>query len=167
MWKAKPAMGLFDYPTEPEQGVSGPLAPELGGRTFTFMEGASEQDWKKILSLVETRHFRAGEDLVSLGEIDDSFYILTSGTVEVMIPDRKGVLQPRAIIPEGSVFGEIAFFDAGPRSGTIRAREAGTAIRVTRKTFDHLAAWEPTLARQILLNLGKILAARLRAATRA
>ena len=47
-------------------------------------------------------------------------------------------------------------------SATIRAVEKGTAIRVTRKNFEHLAAWEPMLARRVLFDLGKTLAVRLR-----
>ena len=67
-----------------------------------------------------------------------------------------------ATITEGSVFGEIAFFDGAPRSATIRSRSTGSAVRVTRENFETLAAWEPTIARQLLFDLGRILAMRLR-----
>jgi CRP-like cAMP-binding protein len=147
-------MGLFDYPTGPAEDV--PV------EEVSFLDGLSEADWKKILSVVETRQFRAGEELVKIGETDDSFYIISSGSVETLIPDGKGQWRALSVIPEGSIFGEIAFFDHGPRSATIRAVENGTAIRVTRQNFDHLTAWEPALARTILLELGKILSFRLR-----
>ncbi len=147
-------MGLFDYPTGP--------AEEVPVEEVTFLDGLSEADWKKILSVVETRQFRTGDELVKMGETDDSFYIISSGSVETLIPDGKGHWRALSVIPEGSVFGEIAFFDHGPRSATIRAVENGTAIRVTRQNFDHLTAWEPALARTILLELGKILSFRLR-----
>lgn len=150
-------MGLFDYPTGPE--------PEPPVEEISFLEGLSEQDWKKILSIVETRHFRAGEDLINLGDVDDSFFILSQGSAEVLIPDGSGGLKTVSIIPEGSVFGEIAFFDGGPRSATVRAREPGAMIRVTRKAFEHLAAWEPVLSRTVLMGLGRVLAFRLRWAT--
>lgn len=147
-------MGLFDYPTgSPE---------EVPVEDVSFLEDLSEADWKKILSVVETRHFRKGDELVRLGDVDDSFYILSSGSVETLLPDGKGNWRALSVIPEGSVFGEIAFFDHGPRSATIRALESGTAIRVTRMNFDHLAAWEPALARTILVDLGKVLSLRLR-----
>lgn len=147
-------MGLFDYPT-----ASGQETPV---EELTFLGDLSEADWKKILSVVETRHFRAGEEIVRLGEADDAFYILSSGSVETLVPDKDGKWNALSIISEGSEFGEIAFFDGGPRSATIRAIENGTAIRVTRKSFEHLAAWEPALARTVLLELGKVLAFRVR-----
>jgi len=147
-------MGLFDYPTG--SGQEGAI------EDVNFLGDLDEGDWKKILSLVETRRFRAGEDLIRSGEMDDSFYILTEGSCEVIVPDSDGEQVKLSTIAEGSVFGEIAFFDKGARSATIRAAEKGTVIRVTRQNFEHLAAWEPMLARRILFDLGKTLAVRLR-----
>jgi len=142
-------MGLFDYPAD--------TAPDEPLQEITFLADLSEADWARLRKLVETRQFRAGDDLIRAGDKDDSFYILTDGEVEVVIDDK--VL---ASIPEGSVFGEIAFFDGAPRSATIRSRTSGSAIRVTRENFETLAAWEPVIARQLLFDLGAILAMRLR-----
>lgn len=142
-------MGLFDYPDT--------IEADKQLQEITFLEGLSDADWSRILKLVETRQFRAGDDLIRAGDKDDSFYILTNGEVEVTIGDK--VL---AAIPKGSVFGEIAFFDGAPRSATIRSKTAGSAIRVTRENFNTLAAWEPVIARQLLFDLGRVLAMRLR-----
>lgn len=146
-------MGLFDYPGTESQDTA--LAE------ITFLGELSEAEWARILRLVETRQFRAGEDLIRTGEKDDSFYILTNGEVDVIIVSGSAETT-LATITEGSVFGEISFFDREPRSATIRARSQGTAVRFTRENFDNLAAWEPNIARQILLDLGRILAIRLR-----
>ncbi len=142
-------MGLFDYP---DSGASDKPLQEI-----VFLENISKSDWATILKLVETRQFRAGDNLIRAGDKDSSFYILTNGEVEVALGDK--IL---ATIPEGSVFGEIAFFDGEPRSATIRATTNGKAIRVTRENFDTLAAWEPVIARQLLFDLGRIMAMRLR-----
>jgi len=142
-------MGLFDYTETAE--------PDTSLQEITFLADLSEADWARICKLVETRQFRAGDDLIRAGDKDDSFYILTNGEVDVMIGDK--VL---ANIPEGSVFGEIAFFDGAPRSATIRSKTPGSAIRVSRENFDTLAAWEPIIARKLLFDLGRILAMRLR-----
>lgn len=146
-------MGLFDYP--------GTESQDTALTEITFLGELSEAEWARILRLVETRQFRAGEDLIRTGEKDDSFYILTNGEVDVVIGS--GSSQTTlATITEGSVFGEISFFDREPRSATIRAKSQGSAVRITRENFDNLAAWEPNIARQILLDLGRILAIRLR-----
>ena len=128
---------------------------------FTFLQGMVERDWSKIFSFGEMRDFRAGETLVATGDVDRSFDVLMSGSVEVVQQAaRLGQME------RGEVFGEVAFFDGQPRSATIRALESGTALRFSREAFDKLAAWEPVLARRMLLDLGHAVAFRLRAAER-
>lgn len=151
-------MGLFDY------DATAPSDLEPG--EIVFLEDFSSDDWNKILNIVETRHFQSGQDLVRDGEQDDSFYILSSGTVEIIVRDAKGNETALTSLPEGSVFGEIAFFDGQPRSATVRAKTGGSAIRISRANFETFAAWEPVLARKMLLELGKVLSLRLRWTTK-
>jgi CRP/FNR family transcriptional regulator, cyclic AMP receptor protein len=152
-------MSFFEYPT----GGTAAAAPgKPAPSAFTFLENLPKGSWEKILAIVETRHFRAGDDIIKMGERDDSFYILSSGSVKVVVPDKRGREIVIVEIPEGSVFGEIAFFDREPRSATIRAATNGSAVRITRANFEHLSAWHPVIARQMLLDLGRILALRLR-----
>lgn len=146
-------MGLFDY--------DGPESVQSDLDEITLLADLSEADWARVLKIVETRHFKEGEALIRVGDKDDSFYILTRGNVEVVI-DSDGKEIVLAGISEGSVFGEIAFFDRAPRSATIRAKTSGTAVRISRENFESLAAWEPNIARQMLFDLGSILAMRLR-----
>jgi len=93
-------MGLFDYDAT--------ASSEAEHGEIVFLEDFSSEDWKKILNIVETRHFHSGQDLVRDGEKDDSFYILSSGTVEIIVRDAKGNETALTSLPEGSVFGEIA-----------------------------------------------------------
>jgi CRP/FNR family cyclic AMP-dependent transcriptional regulator len=150
-------LGLFDYPgqTADQPGQA------AAGREFMFLDGLAASAWKQILTHVQTVPFSAGQEVVRFGERDQAFYILTAGTVEVVIPDPAGD-RTVATISEGSVFGEIAFFDGEPRSATIRALGDGSALRMSRDRFDNLSGWNPVLARQILIDLGKVLAMRLR-----
>ena len=151
-------MGLFDYPMEASTTAgSGPVA-----EAFVFLEALPGDAWEKILAIVETRHFRRGDNIITRGERDDFILhpVIRRGVGRRARQARRDSVI--AEIPEGSVFGEIAFFDREPRSATIRAQTDGTAIRVTRKNFEHLGAWQPLIARQMLLDLGHILALRLR-----
>ena len=67
-------MGLFDYPDTADARES---LPEI-----TFLADLSKEDWARVLKIVQTRLFQAGDDLIRAGDRDDSFYILTGGTVE-------------------------------------------------------------------------------------
>src|SRR5262245_13324919 len=101
-------MGLFDYPTEP--GRPADASARRGAYDFVFLEDLPKESWAEILAIVEKHYFRAGDDIVQIGDRDDSFYILTSGSVSVMLAGRGGRLYSIDELSAGSVFGEIAFF---------------------------------------------------------
>lgn len=147
-------MGLFDYPADAGTRSRTDAAPH-----FTFLEHLSTKGWKTLLTHAETVQFSAGQVVVTAGDADEAFYIVTAGSVDVVVP---GTGETLTTIPEGSVFGEISFFDGQPRSASIRASTDGSAIRLTRDGFERLSGWDPVLGRQILMDLGKILALRLR-----
>lgn len=148
-------MGFFNYPGTTTRG-------DIRQTDAVLLEEISPEDWAKILKVVEVRPFSAGTDLVSHGDQDDALFVLVSGSVDVLVPDERGQLEQIAIISEGSVFGELAFFDRKSRSATIRARENGSALCIDRQAFNTLAAREPGLALQLLDDLGRSLAYKLR-----
>lgn len=150
-------MPSFDYP---------------GGRTRTFgedlatvLEDLSSEEWGKVKSHAQTIHFKSGDALIERGDEDDALYILMEGEVEVLQDRSLGGTRSITRIPAGSIFGEISFFDRQPRSAFVQARTDGNMLRITRQQFDELAAQEPDIARQLLLDLGKVLADRLRTTT--
>ncbi len=153
-------MGLFDY----ADAGRAPPAERQAASDLVFLEGLSSAAWKKILAHAQIVHFREGQEIIRAGDRDDSFYVLSQGSVDVVLR-AKGKDLTLTTIPEGSVFGEVAFFDRAPRSATIRAQTAGTAVCLTRDAFDRLSSWEPVLARAILIDLGRVLALRLRSTT--
>jgi CRP/FNR family transcriptional regulator, cyclic AMP receptor protein len=148
-------MGLFDYPKSSE------MAQRMLDE-FTFLGEASSEDWDIIRAHVETKNFGAGEKLVRYGEIDTSFFILTEGTVEIVVEQSDGEPHVLSNIPKGSVFGEIAFFDGQPRSATILSRVSGSAMKISRENFNKLSQSHPKIANLILFDLARILALRLR-----
>ncbi len=58
----------------------------------------------------------------------------------------------------------MAFLDGRPRAATIRALTDGELLRLSFESYEVLAARYAELGRAILLDLGRILAARLRQA---
>lgn len=141
-------MSFFE--TQGSQAAAGDLV---------FLKGLTAKEWGKVYRFAEIRKFSTGDILIRAGDQDDSFYIMTAGSAQV----QQGQLVLGQIV-EGSVFGEVAFFDRQPRSATISALTDGSVARFSRDSFESLAAWEPVLARRILYELGHCLALRLRAA---
>lgn len=142
---------FFAYPTEDASAQ------------LVFLANRDEQDWGRLLEFVETIRFAAGETIIRAGDVDRALYIVVAGSLEVLVA-RGDEVERRATIEPRSVVGEVAFVDGGPRSATIRAVSAGELLRLTYDAFEVLAARYPELGRAILLDLGRILAWRLREA---
>ncbi len=143
--------------------------PAAGGdaEPEVFLADCLEEDWERIARYCTRRRFRAGEIVVRAGDIDRSLAIVTTGGLDYIVTDGAGAERVANRVDAPSVIGEVAFFDAGPRSGTLRARTDGELLRLGFAEFESLAATSPSLARMILLDAGRILAARLRRASRA
>jgi CRP-like cAMP-binding protein len=149
-------MSLFDYHTVAQQSNA--------TTEHTILGSLSEREWSRLLTHVEQLRFKLGDYLIRAGQVDRSLFILLSGSVAVTREQDKEQVE-LARFTEGEVIGEIAFFDGAPRSADVRATSDGTAVRISRDKFEYLSAWEPDLARTLLLDLGSVLAARLRETT--
>jgi CRP-like cAMP-binding protein len=135
------------------------VAPE-DPSTTVFLASGTESEWARIIDRSERRVFEAGEVVGRAGEVDRSLLILRSGRLGFYLPDEDDA--PFSIVDAPSVVGEVAFFDGLPRSGTLRAIDAGMLLRLSFSEFEALAAEAPHLGTAILVELGRILATRLR-----
>jgi CRP/FNR family cyclic AMP-dependent transcriptional regulator len=152
------ATAFFDYPGGQEQD-------RWAAEEVHFLADCSDDDWAVIRNHTELRLYRAGEVVIPLGETDRALYIVASGSLEVVMPrGRRGRASRMATVDAGSVIGEMAFMDGKPRSALVRASTDVQLLRLGFDAFEVLAAKEPVLARTILLDLGRILAHRLRTA---
>ncbi len=140
--------------TEPERPEGAPL----------FLAEWSEDDWARLFAYAEQRPFRRGELLIRAGEVDRSLIVIGEGALDVFVHDADGGTRNTGEVHQGDVIGEVAFFDGSPRSASVRAATDGEARVLSREAFDVFAAYEPVLARALLLELGRVLASRLRAA---
>jgi CRP/FNR family cyclic AMP-dependent transcriptional regulator len=138
--------GFFHYPSEPELD----LPHGLPG----FLAERGEDDWSTLLEHTETRLFRPGEVVIAAGERDRALYLLVDGWLKAP----SGVVHPIATL------GEAAFLDGRPRAVTVRALTDGELLRLGYDAFEALSARDAALGREILLDVGRILSARLRSA---
>jgi SulP family sulfate permease len=136
--------GFFDYPTEPSRPVEHGLP--------SFLSGRDEEDWALLLDHTETLVFRPGEIVLAAGSVDRALYLLVQGWVKA----------PSGVVHPITTLGEGAFLDGGARAVTVEAMSDGELLRLSYEGFEALAARNPALGRDILLDLGRILSARMR-----
>jgi CRP-like cAMP-binding protein len=120
-----------------------------------------DDDWQTLLGFMEPRRFSPGETVLVGGEPDRSLYLLTEGTLEAIVTSKSGSKRT-TVMESGSVFGEVAFFDGGARSATVRGVSQGELRRLTFERFESMATDHPELSRALLLELGLRIAKRLR-----
>ena len=106
-----------------------------------------------LLDHSETRLFSPGEIVLTKGERDRALYLLIAGWVKA----------PSGVVHPITTLGEDAFLDGTPRAVSVEAMSEGEMLRLSFEGFEALAARNPSLGRDILLDLGRILSARLRA----
>ncbi len=142
---------FFDYPTV-----------DLHEHTdeVVFLAALSDDDLAKVLAHTETRRFSAGESIITAGETDRALYLVTAGSLGVRFSEDD--MRTFMAIDAPSVVGEIAFLDGGPRSTSLYAITDGELMRLSMENFEVLAAKDPALGRAVLLDLGRIVATRLR-----
>ena len=148
-------MSFFDYPNQP---------PASAGNDGLLLADASEEEWATLLAHTRTRRFGPGDAIVTAGAADQSLYLVLEGQLEVLATGRgRRGYRRLASVAAGSVIGELSFFDGGGRSALVRAVTSAVLAEMSRSEFDALATASPDLARRLLLDLGRILAQRLRA----
>ena len=80
--------------------------------------------------------YAAGDDIVRFGEPGDAFYVLRTGSAEVLGVRDDGSEYPVAELGPGDGFGEQALVSAGPRTATVRAGDHVEALRLSRMDFE-------------------------------
>lgn len=137
-------------------------ATKRADTNFIFLADLPAEEWEHILDATQSYRLAPGDIVVRQGDVSSALYIVASGELEVVFISDKGETKRISSIDPLSVFGEQAFLDGLPRSATVRARVASELRMLKREDFDILAARHPDIARQFLLDLGRILSLRLR-----
>ncbi|MGH2933770.1 MAG: cyclic nucleotide-binding domain-containing protein [Gaiellaceae bacterium] len=117
--------------------------------------GLSGRQRRKVSEAARLRRFADGAPFVQAGEPGEALFVLLDGQVSVRQPGRQALT-----LGMGSIIGELALLDGGPRSATVVAKGPVVALTVTARQFRKLLRSEPSIA----VAVAEELARRLRAA---
>ncbi len=110
--------------------------------------------------------YRKDAAIFHQGDSGTDMFIITKGTASAFIHQPSGRDIRLVTFTPGTVFGELANLDAGPRSASIIADEDCVAYALSQAQFAALSAESPAIAIKLLANLGRELSSRLRRADR-
>jgi CRP/FNR family transcriptional regulator len=107
-----------------------------------------------LVHVLRVRRFRRGETVFHQGDPGDALFVVSTGSVKVVLPSDEGA-EPAivAILGPGEFFGELAILDGAPHSATIVAVEATETLVLRRDAFLALIDSDPELRRALLASL--------------
>ncbi|MGA7065097.1 MAG: cyclic nucleotide-binding domain-containing protein, partial [Pseudolabrys sp.] len=119
---------------------------------------------KAIESHTRREAFPRGKIIFREGEPGKKLFIVTKGNVSAYLNQNDGGDIRLATFASGTIFGELAFLDAGPRSATVVADDDVVCYVISDRQFAALAKDTPAVAIKLLSGLGRELSRRLRRA---
>jgi anti-anti-sigma regulatory factor len=109
--------------------------------------------------------YQKGDTIFREGHSGGEIFIVTKGTASAFLQTPNNAIRLATFAP-GTVFGELAILDAGPRSATVVADEDLVCFGLTMSKFSTLMENHPSVAMRILAAIGRELSRRLRTANR-
>ena len=147
------------------EGVCGDLSGvgEHWRQTAALLEDLTPAEADTLGALMPTVRARAGQALITQGEVGEWMLLLLEGTVDVIKrSEETGESSRLAVVKEGASIGEMSMLDSAPRYASCIAIEDVRAGVLTREAIAHLIQDHPAIGAKILVKLTQLLAQRLR-----
>ena len=114
--------------------------------------GMGEGDLAELAGVAELRTYPANVILCHEGHIEETFYAIIGGQVEVtkQLEDTQKVLNRPGL---GDFVGEIALVQEGPRTATVRTMEPTTVLEIDHTDFVSMLRRSAAMAVRIMLQI--------------
>ena len=155
-------------------GLNLGAAPKLGaGLTMEgehlfgsspIFAGLERDEIREIVGAAKKHTVQAGQLLFEQGAHASAVYIVQTGEVQVRATSPMGEDIVLAVLGAGTIVGELALIDGGPRSATVEAIADCDTYRLSRSAFDALRRSQRPAAYKVILNLAETVDARRRGA---
>ena len=123
----------FDYLEQPEQDID--IKEKMSVvRSLEFFADFSEAELWEILRACMWQEFETGNEIIVEGDIDDSFFILSSGSVEVYKNN-----QVIGLLQKGDCFGEMGYLSKIKRSASIIAQNYVQLMKINSTLIEQLS----------------------------
>ena len=127
-------------------------AIELLKQTPLF-EALNDADIEELAQSTRIQDYRAGQIIVIEGRVSAAFFILASGSVEVIKRRGQSDEAVLATLQAGDFFGELATMRHVPRSASVRALQDSTCLVIRRADFEAYISKFPDVAAKVEATL--------------
>jgi MFS superfamily sulfate permease-like transporter/CRP-like cAMP-binding protein len=122
-------------------------------------------DLKVIQSFLRRQHYHPGQVVFGEGTPGDELLVVNQGSASAYLQLPHGNIRLATFEP-GTMFGELALLDSGPRSATVMAENELVCLALSTTDFATMAGKFPSIAIRLLAAIGSELSGRLRSANR-
>jgi len=114
-----------------------------------ILTALSKGELNKLVRQVRIEPFSAGEIPVRQGDHGDSFYIIKSGKVDVVVGKPAGESAVVATLGAGDFFGEMSLLTGAVRTASIHVKEDAELIVIDKENFGSTLANNPSIAESL------------------
>jgi len=111
------------------------MRPEELLKEISLFQSLSADDRTRLATSLRRRSLKKGEVLFRKGDEGNSLYIVSSGSVKIVLPSETGDEVSPALLSKGDFFGEMALLDDMPRSADAVALEQTELFALNRTDF--------------------------------
>ncbi|HUZ31347.1 MAG TPA: SulP family inorganic anion transporter [Xanthobacteraceae bacterium] len=141
-------------------------AGEIALSEAAVFAGFEPRQLSAVTALMVRQTYTEGSVVFREGDPGDEVMIVTQGTASAYLQLQNGANVRLATFVPGTVFGEVAILDRGPRTASVIADGDFVCYAMSRDDYAALAEKSPGAAIQFMAAVGRELSGRLRTANR-
>jgi sulfate permease, SulP family len=146
------------------QALAGPAEVMLS--QVALFSGFEPSDIEVIAAVMKRKTYSQNTVVFHEGDPGDEMLIVTKGAASAYLQLPNGANIRLATFAPGTMFGELAILDQGPRSASVIADGELVCYGMSRANYAVLAEKSPSAAIQFMAAIGRELSGRLRTANR-
>ena len=116
---------------------------------FYLFTDATADDVRALEAIGEPRFCIAGDQVYNAGEVADALFLIEMGAVDIMPMGKETVF---TTMGSGQGFGELSFFEHGPRPAAAYTREPTHLLRIPFARLSQVLVERPELALLVYRN---------------
>jgi CRP-like cAMP-binding protein len=118
-------------------------------KNFYLFADATADDVRALEAICEPRVCIGGDLVYHEGDVADALFLIEMGTVDITPRGRETVF---VSMGSGQGFGELAFFERGPRPAEAYARESSRLLRIPFARLSQVLTERPALGLLVYRN---------------
>ncbi len=122
-------------------------------RSSPLTDNLTDEQVRQLMGISSCRVLENDEVLIAEGRVDNSFHVVTGGTLAVTRDTGGGDWATLHILRTGDLAGEMGFIDGRPHSATLRAIGRTTVCSFERERFESLLTQDAWIVYRVMQNI--------------